>query len=410
MVILFIHQNFPGQFRHVAEWLGAHSPHQVIGLGDQKNTQRYSAPQGVTLLGYASPEGAGDATHHYLRDHEAQVRRGQQVVRAVQQLINQGITPDITVTHPAWGEALFLKTLLPKAHHIQYCEFYYQNQGADIDFDPEYPSSIDGHYRSLCRNATQLLSLTQADACISPTQWQCSRYPIEYQHKIKVVHEGVNTQQLCPNENAYFEWQGQHYDQSQPIVTYVARNLEPYRGFHTFMRCLPALQAQHPKAHIFIVGGDEVSYGKHLPDQQTYRDYYQNELGDAVDWHQVHFTGKLPYADYLRLLQISTVHTYLTYPFVLSWSLIEAMSVGCTIVASRTAPVEEVIQSGRNGLLVDFFDSQALADQITQVLNNPSDFAHLGQAARQTAIERFDLETMTLPQWINLITAGPHVE
>ncbi|ODC04389.1 hypothetical protein BFW38_13465 [Terasakiispira papahanaumokuakeensis] len=162
-------------------------------FGRSKNTQRYSAPPGVTLLGYASPEGAGDAIHHYLRDHEAQVRRGQQVVRAVQQLINQGITPDITVTHPAWGEALFLKTLLPKAHHIQYCEFYYQNQGADIDFDPEYPSSIDGHYRSLCRNATQLLSLTQTDACISPTQWQCSRYPIEYQHKIKVVHEGVNT-------------------------------------------------------------------------------------------------------------------------------------------------------------------------------------------------------------------------
>lgn len=403
MVILFIHQNFPAQFRYIAEWLGANTQHTVIGLGDVKNIPKGYKPKGVAVLGYATPNGAGEKTHHYIKHHEEDVRRGQQVVRAVQAIQAKGAQPDIVVTHSGWGEALFLKELLPNARHIQYCEFYYRTKGTDTGFDPEFPATDDGKFRLTCRNATQLLSLAQADTAISPTQWQKSLYPPEFHNKIQVLHEGVNTDLMLPNSEAGFNWQGKTYTKQDKIVTYVARNLEPYRGFHCFMRSLPEIQQRHPDATILVVGGDDVSYGSKLPTGENYREHYVNELGDQVDWNNVHFTGKLTYGQYRSVLQISSVHIYLTYPFVLSWSMLEAMAVGCTIVASATAPVKEVIEHNKQGLLVDFFDIQGIANEISNVLDNPDNYSHLGNAARELVVRKFDLARVTLPQWIELV-------
>jgi glycosyltransferase involved in cell wall biosynthesis len=403
LVILFIHQNFPAQFRHIAEWLGANTDHKVIGLGDVKNIPKGYSPKGVTVLGYATPNGAGENTHHYIKGHEEDIRRGQQVVRAAQSLQKKGIQPDVVVAHSGWGEALFLKPVFPDAKHLHYCEFYYHATGSDVDFDAEFPSHPDSPFRTLCRNTTQLLSLTQADAAISPTQWQKSLYPTEFHNKIQVLHEGVNTQLMRPNPQASFTWQNRIYTRQDKVLTYISRNLEPYRGFHSFMRSLPAIQARHPDAAIFVVGGDEVSYGSRLANGEKFRERYIKELGDRVNWDNVHFTGKLPYGQYRSVLQISSTHVYLTYPFVLSWSLVEAMSVGCTLVTSNTSPLQEVIEDNVNGLMVDFFDTDNIANTVCRVLDAPEQFQHLGKAAREKAVSEFDLDTVTLPKWMDFV-------
>ncbi len=195
-----------------------------------------------------------------------------------------------------------------------------------------------------------------------------------------------------------------HFIKGDEIVTFVARNLEPYRGFHTFLRMLPILQTQRPEMQVIMVGGDDVSYGRRLPEGQAYRDKYVLELKEQVDWTRVHFVGKLPYTEYLKVLKISACHVYLTYPFVLSWSMLEAMSVGCLVVASNTAPVTEVIEHEKNGLLVNFFDTQQLAEGIANVLKAPVDYEAMRQNARQTIIERFDLNSICLPTMVDYLT------
>lgn len=405
MRFLFIHQNFPGQFRSIAKALGHDGTNQVVALGHFPDFQGASALDSkIRLFGYKTPKASHAETHHYLRDFESHIRRGQEVVRLAQDLKKKGFYPDIIVAHPGWGEALFLQDIFPKARLILYCEYYYHSTGGDVGFDPEFPASLDDHARVRIKNSTQLLGVSTCDAGISPTLWQKSRYPIEYQPKLTVIHEGIDTGLLRPDSTATFTVNGHTFTQGDEVVTYVSRNLEPYRGFHTFLRALPALLAKRPKAHVILVGGDDVSYGRRLPEGQCYRDKYCLELAEQVDWTRVHFVGKLPYADYLRVLQISACHVYLTYPFVLSWSMLEAMSVGCLLVASNTAPVTEVIEHEQNGLLVDFFDTEQLVERIAGVLENPLDYEAIRQCARQTIIERFDLNSICLPAMVDYLT------
>jgi glycosyltransferase involved in cell wall biosynthesis len=378
----------------------------VVGIGDAANVKgRPPVHPRVRLAGYGvqAPPDAGQC-HPYLRDHEAHIRRGQAVVRLALHLRDRlGLTPDVVVGHPGWGEGLFLRDVFPQARHVQYCEYYYQAEGGDVGFDPEFPTSLDQQLRVRIRNNTQLQSLVAADAGIAPTAWQKSRYPAELQAKIGLGHDGIDTTVAAPDAAATLELAGQHFAAGEEIVTYVARNLEPYRGFHTFMRMLPALQALRPKARVIVVGGDDVSYGRPPQGFAHYREQYTKELEGRVDLGRVCFTGKLPYAQYLKVLQVSAAHVYLTYPFVLSWSMLEAMAAGCVLVASRTAPVQEVIEEGRNGLLVDFFDADALARRIADVLAAPDGMAALRADARRTVLDRYDLHTHCLPRMLELI-------
>ena len=405
MRFLFIHQNFPGQFRAIAKALAQDGTNQVVALVHFPDFQGASALDSrIKLFGYKTPKASHAETHHYLRDFECHIRRGQEVVRLAQDLKKKGFYPDLIVAHPGWGEALFLQDIFPKARLILYCEYYYHSTGGDVGFDPEFPASLDDHARVRIKNSTQLLGVSTCDAGISPTLWQKSRYPIEYQPKLTVIHEGIDTGLLRPNSTATITVNGHTFTQGDEVVTYVSRNLEPYRGFHTFLRALPALLAKRPKAHVILVGGDDVSYGRRLPEGQSYRDKYCSELAEQVDWTRVHFVGKLPYGDYIKVLQISACHAYLTYPFVLSWSMLEAMSLGCLVVASNTAPVTEVIEHEQNGLLVDFFDTEQLIERIAGVLENPADYEAIRQFARQTIIERFDLNSICLPAMVNYLT------
>ena len=407
MRFLFVHQNFPGQFRHIARALADDPQHEVVGIGETRWVNAASRlHQRIRVLGYPTPKGSGSQTHPYLRDIESQVRRGQEVLRAVMRLEREGFAPDVVVAHPGWGETLFLRDAFPFARHIHYCEYLYHADGGDIGFDPEFPIIIDDRLRTPLKNTTQLLGLLACDAGVAPTPWQRSRYPVEFQPKIRVIHEGIDTAAVRPDPQAVLEIEGCVIRAGDEIVTYVARNLEPYRGFHCLMRALPRLQALRPGARMLIVGGDGVSYGRALPPDETYRQRYSAEITGQVDWSKIHFLGRLPYDRYLKVLQVSAVHVYLTYPFVLSWSMLEAMSAGCLVVGSATAPVQDVIQDGENGLLVDFFDRDALAQKIAQALAHAQDFAPIRQRARECVVQRYDRNTRCLPAWIELLTQG----
>ncbi|WP_231408752.1 glycosyltransferase family 4 protein [Ralstonia solanacearum] len=357
--MLFIHQNFPGQFRHIAADLAQSPGWRVLAIG------RDTAPglPGVQLIRYRPHRTVRAETHHYLRSYEDGVLHGQAVLRILLDLKAKGYRPDIIVAHPGWGESLFAKEAFPDAKLVHFCEYYYHTKGADADFDPEFPLSVDSAARIRARNALHLLNLEQCDLGITPTHWQHQLHPQAYRDKIVVAHEGIPVEQLGPDPNATLTLpNGTTLRAGEPIVTYVARNLEPHRGFHQFMRALPIILREHASCQVVIVGGDGVSYGNPPTDAANWREKLLRE--NPVDLNRVHFLGKVPYEIYKRVLQVSAAHVYLTYPFVLSWSMLEAMACGCLVVGSRTAPVEEVLKHSENGVLVNFFNANEIAESV----------------------------------------------
>ena len=413
MNILFVHQNFPGQFKHLAPAM-AGQDHRVVAL----HTNACPPVTGVELVRYAVGGRTGQGTHRWLADLEVKTLRGEAAWQTAVKLREQGFVPDVIVAHPGWGESLFLQQVWPQARLGIYCEFFYQHQGADVGFDPEFDSPDTGNAcRLQMKNANYELHFARAHAGIAPTHWQASLFPQPFASRVAVIHDGIRTDRIKPDPSAYIRVQTpQGISQlgcDDEVITFVNRNLEPYRGYHQFMRALPAMLKARPKAHVVIIGGNEVSYGAKPPagpngQAQTWRDIFLSEVKNELDLSRVHFVGKLPYADFLRVLQVSTVHVYLTYPFVLSWSLLEAMSAGCAIVASDTAPVREAIRHGATGQLVDFFDAKALAQQVIGLCDDPSERARLGAQARAFALEHYDLETRCLPgqmAWVQRLSA-----
>jgi len=321
------------------------------------------------------------------------IQRGRATAAAALQMRRAGFRPDVIFTHLGWGEALFLKDVFPDAKVLLYCEFFYRAQGGDMGFDPEFPASAESLLRLRVMNAPLLMSLDASDWGVAPTRWQQRQFPSAHRARMSVAHDGIDTDFVSPRQQ----------ESSEEIVTYAARNLEPYRGFHTFMRAIPEIQKRRPKARIVIVGGDEVSYSARLPEGETYRARLLRELDGKIDLSRVQFTGRIPYGQYLDLLRRSSVHVYLTYPFVLSWSLLEAMSAGCLVVGSRTPPVEEVIRDGENGLLVDFFSPEGIAAKVDDALSG--EFQSLKQNARQTVVDRYDLRRVCLPAQVELVAS-----
>jgi glycosyltransferase involved in cell wall biosynthesis len=248
-------------------------------------------------------------------------------------------------------------------------------------------------------NAVNLLGLDAADRGQTATEWQRSRYPEAYRDKIVVAHEGIDTDRVKPDPGAVLKLEsGLSLTRKDEVVTYVARHLEPYRGFHVLMRALPEIQRRRPKARVVIVGGDDVGYGRDVPEGTTWRGKMLDEVGSRLDASRVHFLGRVPYDTYLKVLQVSSAHVYLTYPFVLSWSILEAMAAGCAVIGSATQPVQEAIRDGENGLLVDFFDSRGIAETVETALAEQRE--HIRLAARQTVVKCYDLRTVCLPRQV----------
>jgi glycosyltransferase involved in cell wall biosynthesis len=395
---LFIHQNFPAQYVHIARHLA--------GRGDAVcfiTQQRDRELPGVRKIVYV-PRRQASKVHPFVREFEASIENGLAVAQVCEGLKREGFRPDMVIGHNGWGETLYVKDVWPETILLSYFEFFYHAADSDLDFDPEFPPSPLDRVRIRTRNVVNLLGLETADWGQTPTEWQKSLYPERYWPQISVIHEGVDTALVRPDPSARLWLRGRPLlAPGQQIVTYSARNLEPYRGFHVFMRALPPLLARFPDLQVLIVGGNGVSYGRRPAQGTSWREAMLSELGGRLDLGRVHFLGRLPYPQYLAALQVSAAHVYFTYPFVLSWSFLEAMAAGCLLVASKTPPVEEVVRDGENGYLVDFFDRDALVERLSAALTRPDRDARIRAAARATVEARYDLKSVCLPAYLALL-------
>lgn len=368
--------------------------HEVVALG-------YSDHEPAAAYRYvrcALAHGNAPGTPEALVDFESKLLRAQATAQAARQLQREGFEPDVIVGHPGWGECLFLHDVWPRARLGLYCEFFYRPTGQDVGFDPEFEAAdAVAAQRIRLRNAHTLLSLAEADALYCPTRWQANTYPEEYRAKMTVVHDGVDTAYFAPDANAFVELDGRRLDRDSGVVTFVARNLEPCRGFHAFMRALPEVLRRNPHCQVVIVGDPSPGYGPG-PAKGTWQDVLLSEVGAQLSPQRVRFVGLVPLPVFRTLMQISSAHVYLTYPFVLSWSLLQAMGCGAMVVGSRTPPVQEVIEHEANGLLVDFFSPAELAAGVTRALANGPDVQAMRQRARDSVVSRFDLQTICLPR------------
>lgn len=404
MRVLFVHQNFPGQFLHLAPALAARG-HQVAALTDEGNTR--ATPAGIPVHRYRSPGPRPDPAAARLGATFAEMTdRATRAARAARQLRDRhGYAPDVIFGHAGWGETLFLKEIWPQARLLVYAELYYAARGLDVGFDPEFgPLTEDRAFGVIARQAHHALAMTQADAALAPTRFQAGTFPACFRDKISIIHDGIDTGRLRPDPAARLALpSGRVLAAGDEVLSFVNRNLEPYRGYHRFLRALPAVLAARPQAQVVIVGGDGVSYGAAPGGGRSWKEIFWDEVKDRIDPARVHFTGRIPYADYVALLQIARVHCYLTVPFVLSWSALEAMSAGALVVGSRTAPVEEVVEDGVTGRLVDFFDTGALAETLADSLARPEAMAPLRAAARARVVRDYDLTRQCLPRLIAFV-------
>ena len=396
MKILFIHQNFPGQYVHIVNELARQGGHQLVALGINSLDQSRELPKSLQYFRYRIERGNAKGVHPLVLETESKVLRADGCTTAAQKLKEEGFYPDLICAHPGWGEPLFIKAIWPNAPLLCYQEFFYREYGFDTNFDAEFEKDRGWQTQAkmIMKNAYLHLTLDQADWNVSPTHFQASSFPEYYRHRISVIHDGVDVQRAVPNPTpAPLELpDGTLLNHGEQIVTFVNRRLEPYRGCHTFLRSIPELQKLCPEARIVIVGGTSgVSYGAVCP-QGEWKDRFLAEIEGQYDPSRVHFTGNLPYEQFIPLLQLSACHVYLTYPFVMSWSLLEAMACGCAVVGSDTAPVREVIRHGQNGLLIDFFSPADLATAVTELLQDRQRAKTFGVEARRTVESTYDLD------------------
>lgn len=393
-----MHPNFPGQFRHLAPAL-QQAGADVRAISFTKATIETC----VAVTQAKVIRGNSDAVDPWLHSLDSKIIRGRSVEPILCQWRADGWQPTLVIGHTGWGDMLGIADIFPEALQLGWFEFFYHSYQSDLDFDPEFPPSEALRIKVRLKNLWPLWMLEQVDHGVCSTHFQRDTHPLAYHDKLSVIHEGIDTERFVPKADISITLgEGVALTRNDKVVTFFNRNLEPHRGYHVFMRALPALLEKHRDVHILIVGGDGVSYG-FPPESGSWKQRFLAEVGAQLDPTRVHFLGRVPHDTLIGLMQLSRAHVYLTYPFVLSWSLLEAMSCQAPIIGSDTAPVREVIIHGENGLLVDFFDQQALVEQISFCLSHPDAVESLGEQARETVVARYDLKSRCLPAQLSLI-------
>jgi glycosyltransferase involved in cell wall biosynthesis len=402
MHVLFVHQNFPAQFGHIARYL--------VGQRGWTCTFVSQTPPGdvagIRKIQYQPVGGARASTHYCSRTFENGIAHAHGVFEACK--AQPDLRPDLIVGHSGFGSTLFLPELFPRAPVVNYFEYYYHPHGSDMDFRPEFaPAEID-FLRVRARNAMVLLDLVNCRSGYSPTHFQRDLIPAELRHKIAVIFDGIETDVFRRRPDVTRRVGDRLIDPSTRVVTYVSRGFESMRGFDLFMQTAKRIYQQYPDVVFIVVGSDRICYGgdeKHIR-HKTFREHVLAQ--DEYDLPKFVFTGMVPPRTLVEILSLSDLHFYLTVPFVLSWSLLNALACGCTVLASDTAPVREIVTDGSTGLLGDFFDVDGLAEKAVAVLKDPAAYRHLGERATALVHERYSLD-VTLPKlirWFERSIAG----
>jgi glycosyltransferase involved in cell wall biosynthesis len=427
--LLFVHQNFPAQYFHIARHYAADPAHAVVAIGDAANLRQRPAIPGAVRLGYELPSSAGKSnfrTHHYVRGYELAVRRGQAAARLMAEIRAQGFTPDVILCHPYWGEALFLRLIWPETPFLAYAEWYADPNDRLWDFDPEFPVTTDMRCLAQADNAARAIAYAEATRLQTPTHVQWEHLPPSFRERTELLYDGIRTEEFHPDPDAtlvleadetYFfgenpplpPWFPRRREpltltRADTVVSFINRVLEPFHGWHNFARAIPLIQQAFPEAH-FVVTGRAVGEGGYGPPPRkgNWRDLYLEEIRSRLDPSRLHFTGTVPLETIHRLLAVSRAHVYLTTPFSLSYSPVEAMSCATPLVLSDVAATREVAEEGRHALFVDFHSPEEIAAAVIRLLRDPARAEAMGRAAREHVIRHYDLESVWLPKWKQVI-------
>lgn len=396
MIILFIHRGFPGQFKYIAPALASNPNNLVLFMTAE---DKIESPAGINKLVYKPNKKSPDECHPYLTEYEECVAHGQSAAEIALAMKQKGIIPDIIYGH-SWGSTMFMKDIFPDVPFLCYFEWYGHAHGAAIGFDGNLPNQ-EYKEKIRCNNSQLLMDLCSCDAGISPTQWQKKQFPKEFHDKIKVIHDGVDTDVCVPNKDESFIINNLELTAQDEVITYATRGMEPFRGFPQFIEAADKILKKRPNAHIIIGGLDKVWYGEPLK-KGTYKELMLKKF--KLDMNRVHFVGELTFNDYMKILQISSAHIYSTVPFVLSWSLMEAMAAECCVIASNTEPVLEVMKDNYNGLLFDFYNVDQMVEKIEYALDNKEEMQEIRKNARKTVVENYALKDL-LPKQIEYLNS-----
>jgi len=398
--VLFVHNNVPAQFRDVARALvAAGVPCAALGGPHAPGLE------GVRLVRCPLQRGSTPGLLPLAVRAEADLIRARGAHAGAKALKAEGFDPAVIVGHPGWGETVLLDDVFPEARQVLFAEFFYKGRGSDIDFDTEFlPATEDALLNGKSKNAVLSLALSDADAIVSPTPFQASCLPEVFRQDVRIIHEGVDTDAIRPAPAEPFALDdGRVIWPGTPVITHVNNKLEPLRGLHIFLRALPRLLDQVPDAQVLIVGeAQKRGYGGTAPDDLTWKDVCLRGLEGQLDPERVHFTGRIPHARMLAALRLSTAHVYYSYPFVLSWSLVEAMASGCYVIGSDSAPLRDAIQDGANGRLLPFFDVSALSEALIAACRDAGASAPLRAAARETAVAQYS-RTAGRAGWLSVL-------
>ncbi len=395
MHTLFVHQNFPAQFAHIAAHLIEHHGHRCTFVSEKPPGH----VNGIEKVQYAVKDGARETTHFCSRTFENQVWHSAAVLEALR--ARPDIQPDLIVGHSGFLSTVFLRELYD-VPQINYFEYFYRTKNSDVDFRTDLPMcGPDERVRTRVRNAGLLLDLENCDAGYSPTKWQRSQLPQEFHSKVEPIFDGIDTSFWKPVELTSRKIAGWDIPADKRVVTYVSRGMESMRGFDIFMKVAKRLCEQRSDVVFLVVGEDRVAYGgdHRFTGGKTFKQWVLQQ--DDYDLDRILFLGRIPPTELVRLFSLSDLHLYLTVPFVLSWSLFNALACGTTVLASKTAPVEELIDDGTNGLMTDFFDVDAWVNTASNVLDDPTSYAHLGKNGEKNIRDLYSMN-ICLPRLLNL--------